>query len=52
MNEATNAANNGGNKDKKPVKTGTLPQADVDFMDVSKNVLPNTGPGMSAGPCS
>lgn len=38
MNEATNAANNGGNKDKKPVKTGTLPQADVDFMDVSKNV--------------
>lgn len=38
MNEETNAANNGGEKDKQPKKTGTLPQADVDFMDVSTNV--------------
>jgi hypothetical protein len=38
MNEETNAANNGGKADKEPVKTGTLPKADVDFMDVSTNV--------------
>lgn len=38
MNEETNAANKGGESDKEPIKTGTLPKADVDFMDVSTNV--------------
>lgn len=38
MNEEKNAANNGGESGKQPKKVGTLPKADVDFMDVSTNV--------------
>ncbi len=38
MNEEKNAANNDGESGKQPKKVGTLPKADVDFMDVSTNV--------------